>query len=125
MPSGNVGAVGTSQLPPKLQADHQEFVRALSGWVEGGAGDVRTLSLLTHFGLLVHDHAVRFGLISRGDRSSLFTRHVLDSLNPVSLFGRPPSTALDVGSGAGFPGIPLAIVWPSTTVTLIERREKK
>src|SRR6266849_3839230 len=122
MPSENVGAVGTSQLPAKLQADHQDFVRALSGWVEGGAGDVRTLSLLTHFGLLVHDHAVRFGLISKGDRSSLFTRHILDSLNPAALFTRVPSTAVDVGSGAGFPGIPLAVVWPSTIVTLVERR---
>jgi 16S rRNA (guanine527-N7)-methyltransferase len=50
---------------------------------------------------------------------------VLDSLNPVSLFVNPPRTALDVGSGAGFPGIPLAIVWPTTRWFLVESREKK
>jgi 16S rRNA (guanine527-N7)-methyltransferase len=118
-------AAGTPQLPPSLQADHREFVQALSGWMGPERADIHVLHLLTKFGLLVYEHANRLSLISKGDRSSLFTRHVLDSLNPVSLFDRPPASALDVGSGAGFPGIPLAVVWPSSTVTLLERREKK
>ena len=98
--------------------------RSPAGWGRERA-DIHVLHLLTKFGLLVHEHANRLSLISRGDRSSLFTRHVLDSLNPVSLFDRPPASALDVGSGAGFPGILLAVVWPSSTVTLLERREEK
>jgi len=125
MQSENVAAAGTPQLPPSLQADHREFVQALSGLAEPERIDIHVLQLLTKFGLLVHEHAIRLGLISKRDRSSLFTRHILDSLNPVSLFDRPPASALDVGSGAGFPGIPLAAVWPSATVTLLERREKK
>ena len=115
-------AAGTPQLPPSLQADHREFVQALSGLV---GVDIQVLHLLTKFGLLVHQHADRLSLVSKRDRSSLFTRHVLDSLNPVSLFDRPPVSALDVGSGAGFPGIPLAAVWPTAAVTLLERRERK
>lgn len=64
-------------------------------------------------------------MISDGDRSTVYTRHVLDSLNPIALFDTPPASALDIGSGAGFPGIPLAIAWPETTVVLLESREKK
>ncbi|HKW51638.1 MAG TPA: 16S rRNA (guanine(527)-N(7))-methyltransferase RsmG [Candidatus Eisenbacteria bacterium] len=125
MQSENVAAAGTPQLPPSLQADHREFVQALSGLVGPERVDIHVLHLLTKFGLLVHEHADRLGLISKRDRSTLFTRHVLDSLNPISLFDRPPASALDVGSGGGFPGIPLAAVWPSATVTLLERRERK
>lgn len=77
------------------------------------------------YGRLVHDSSASLALISDGDRSSVYTRHVLDSLNPLSLFKAPPASLLDVGSGAGFPGIPLAIVWPKTTVILLESREKK
>ena len=80
---------------------------------------------MTQFGILVHDHAGRSALIAKGDRPTLFTRHVLDSLNPLALFPSPPKSALDVGSGAGFPGIPLAICWPSTEVILLDSREKK
>jgi len=125
MQSENVAAAGTPQLPPSLQADHREFVQALSGMPGPERVDIHVLQLLTKFGLLVYEHADRLGLISKRDRSTLFTRHVLDSLNPISLFDRPPASVLDVGSGAGFPGIPLAAVWPSATVTLLERRERK
>lgn len=73
----------------------------------------------------MHDSSASLALISDGDRPSVYTRHVLDSLSPLSLFERPPASALDIGSGAGFPGIPLAIAWPTTTVVLLESREKK
>jgi 16S rRNA (guanine527-N7)-methyltransferase len=86
---------------------------------------IDALQLLTQFGLLVHEYAGRSALIAKGDRPTLLTRHVLDSLNPVALFPSPPKSALDVGSGAGFPGFPLAICWPSTEVYLLDSREKK
>lgn len=83
------------------------------------------MSLLAQFGALVHEQSNRLALVARGDRPILFTRHVLDSLNPIEVLSPPPASALDVGSGAGFPGIPLAIVWPQTSVTLLESRDKK
>ncbi|MGH7681304.1 MAG: 16S rRNA (guanine(527)-N(7))-methyltransferase RsmG [Candidatus Eiseniibacteriota bacterium] len=86
---------------------------------------IQNLQLLTRYGLLVDEFAKHLAIIAKGDRPEIFTRHVLDSLNPASLFADPPRTALDVGSGAGFPGIPLAIVWPTTRWFLVESREKK
>lgn len=51
-------------------------------------------------------------------------RHVLDSLVP-SIWLPDVGRALDVGSGAGFPGVPLAIVFPRLQVTLLESDRKK
>lgn len=60
-----------------------------------------------------------------GDR--LETRHVADSLLFAAPWrGRPaPETLIDLGSGVGLPGIPLALVWPSTAVTLVDRAGRR
>jgi 16S rRNA G527 N7-methylase RsmG len=53
-------------------------------------------------------------------------RLVLDALALGSVLPAvPPTSLVDLGSGAGFPGLPLAILWPSCTVTLVESRERK
>lgn len=57
----------------------------------------------------------------------LLTHHLLDSLAvvpPVAALG-PPAALLDVGSGGGLPGIPLAIALPATSVTLLDAVQKK
>jgi len=125
MPSASGGSGSVPSLPGKLQADHRRFTGAISPWLERLPLGLQNLQLLTRYGLLVDEFAGHLAIISKGDRPEIFTRHVLDSLNPVSLFGEPPRSALDVGSGAGFPGIPLAIVWPTTRWLLVESREKK
>lgn len=125
MPSGNGGGGSGPPLPPKLQADHRRFAGAIEPWLERLPLGLQNLQLLTRYGLLVEEWAGRLSIISKGDRGEIFTRHVLDSLNPISLFVAPPRTALDVGSGAGFPGVPLAIVWPTTQWYLVESRAKK
>lgn len=63
--------------------------------------------------------------MAKGDRARIYTRHILDSLSPLEILAPAPSSLLDVGSGAGFPGIPLAIAWNVTRVTLLESRGKK
>jgi 16S rRNA (guanine527-N7)-methyltransferase len=71
-----------------------------------------------------------FGLVSYRTRNELVVKHILDSLAPLSLLrerlaaDRPLHIA-DAGSGAGLPGIPLAIAAPQYRFTLIERGGKR
>ncbi len=52
-------------------------------------------------------------------------KHILDSLGAAPLLAPETTTLLDVGTGAGFPGLPLALVRPSLAVWLVEARAKK
>jgi len=67
----------------------------------------------------------RYGLVNaKGD--DLIRRHILDSLAGASAVAtKQPASLADVGSGAGLPGIPLAIMLPQVQVTLIERSGKR
>jgi 16S rRNA (guanine527-N7)-methyltransferase len=70
------------------------------------------------------------GLVGFKSREELIERHILDSLAPLGLLCRllkeaPAKALADLGSGAGLPGIPLAIALPSIRFTLIERMGKR
>jgi 16S rRNA (guanine527-N7)-methyltransferase len=84
--------------------------------------DEQAKRLAAHLDLL-DEWGARMNLTAIRDRSSQITKHVLDSLS-VRPFLRRERIA-DVGSGAGFPGIPLAIVEPHRHFTLIESTGKK
>jgi 16S rRNA (guanine527-N7)-methyltransferase len=73
---------------------------------------------------LLRDRAVPLGLISEGDRDRVWERHITDSLRALPCLPRRPVRILDVGSGAGLPGIPLAIGRPDCSVMLIEPRAR-
>lgn len=65
-------------------------------------------------------------VISRKDIGNLYERHVLHSLSIAKLIKFTPGTrVLDVGTGGGFPGIPLAILFPETRFHLIDSIGKK
>lgn len=68
----------------------------------------------------------RINVISRKDIDSLYLRHVLHSLGiaKVQAF-LPGSKVLDIGTGGGFPGIPLAILFPETEFLLVDSIGKK
>ena len=59
------------------------------------------------------------------DPAQMVTKHVLDALTYLPFWATPPKRMIDVGTGAGIPGIILAIMWPSTHVTLAESIAKK
>ncbi len=67
----------------------------------------------------------KYGLVNAtGD--TFIIKHILDSLAGVNeIRRRDPKTVADVGSGGGFPGIPLAIFFPDITFHLIERSGKR
>ncbi len=75
---------------------------------------------------LYHEWNEKINVISRKDIDALYTKHVLHSLGIAKIQSFEPGTfVLDVGTGGGFPGIPLAILFPETRFYLIDVIAKK
>ncbi len=75
---------------------------------------------------LYHDWNAKINVISRKDINELYTKHILHSLGIAKIIKFEPGTfVLDVGTGGGFPGIPLAILFPETRFLLIDVIAKK
>ncbi|MFH6970521.1 16S rRNA (guanine(527)-N(7))-methyltransferase RsmG [Flavobacterium petrolei] len=75
---------------------------------------------------LYHDWNEKINVISRKDIDALYTKHILHSLGIAKIINFEPGTyVLDVGTGGGFPGIPLAILFPETRFYLIDIIAKK
>ncbi|MCC6499222.1 MAG: 16S rRNA (guanine(527)-N(7))-methyltransferase RsmG [Anaerolineales bacterium] len=68
----------------------------------------------------------KFNLTAIRDAESIRTKHFLDSFSCVLAWKAvPPASLIDVGSGAGFPGLPLKILYPNLKLTLVESIGKK
>ncbi|WP_026712009.1 16S rRNA (guanine(527)-N(7))-methyltransferase RsmG [Flavobacterium filum] len=77
-------------------------------------------------GELYPEWNAKINVISRKDIDELYVKHVLHSLGIAKVMEfQPKSTVLDVGTGGGFPGIPLAILFPETRFYLIDVIAKK
>lgn len=78
-------------------------------------------------GSLYPEWNAKINVISRKDIDNLYERHVLHSLAIAAFLGpvAPGTTFMDMGSGGGFPGIPLAIMYPECSFHLVDRIAKK
>ncbi|MBF00844.1 16S rRNA (guanine(527)-N(7))-methyltransferase RsmG [Flavobacterium coralii] len=77
-------------------------------------------------GPLYSEWNAKINVISRKDIEELYTRHVLHSLGIAKVMPfKPGAKVMDVGTGGGFPGIPLAILFPETEFYLIDVIAKK
>ena len=83
--------------------------------------DVDTASAYAH---LLASRGVEWGLIGPREVDRIWERHVLNSV-AVSALVPEDATVVDVGSGAGLPGIPLAIARPDLRVTLLEPLQRR
>ena len=87
----------------------------------------RTVELLTRYIEEIELFNPAYGLVKVRDRRELIVKHILDSLAPLPILcGLHPSPRVaDVGSGAGLPGIPLAVCMGGADFTLVERMGRR
>ena len=85
--------------------------------------DDNQLSLLMRYVLLLQKWNQTYNLTAIEDTNEIISKHILDSLSVAEyLQGKK---IIDVGSGAGLPGIPLAIIYPDKQFTLLDSNAKK
>lgn len=84
------------------------------------------LNLLIRFAEQVLSWNSRINLLSRADARNIWISHILHSLSPLFTIEIPRGvTVLDLGSGGGFPGIPLAVVRSDLHITVLDSIRKK
>ena len=101
-----------------------EIAQLLAGAADMGVAlsEVQAGKLLDYLDLLQKWNKA-YNLTAVRERPAMLTQHLLDSLSIVPHL--PPGDLLDVGSGGGLPGIPLAILQPERSITLIDTVGKK
>lgn len=95
---------------------------------EGWTPEELSPAQLANLGLyedLLLNQAVPRGIVAASDSAHLRTRHILDSLRAVPHISPDAERIVDLGSGAGFPGLPVAVARPELEVTLTEPRQAR
>jgi 16S rRNA (guanine527-N7)-methyltransferase len=100
-----------------------EALRTQAGNI-GVALDPSQASRLIRFEELLVERAIPLGVVSRSDANRIRERHILDSLRAAPVV-EGSDVAADLGSGAGLPGLVVAITLPRLRMLLVERRPRR
>jgi 16S rRNA (guanine527-N7)-methyltransferase len=95
----------------------------LEGWHE--SLEPGQIDKLSRFEELLRLRAIPLGLLAKSDGDRLRERHVLDSLRALPCLPASEADVVDLGSGAGLPGIPLAIARPDLRFVLAEPKARR
>lgn len=107
-----------------LRADFQELLSLPE--ISSQAFPVQIQEQLFQYGKFLALRSAQLNLISQEDRPRLFTRHIFECLAPgLVSHARGSRFLVDIGTGGGLPGIPLAIVVPELRTLLVEPRQRK
>jgi 16S rRNA (guanine527-N7)-methyltransferase len=114
----------TKTLPNVFRRDVQKFRKLVQN--AGIVVSNETMLLLIEYISLVLNWNDKFNLVSSDDEPRIFTRHIFESLLLTKTADfNGTKKMLDIGSGAGFPAIPLKLWNPNLQITMIESRRKK
>ncbi len=111
----------------KLPVPAEKKLRDAMAWAFEGEDDVddALLDRFTAHALLVLEGNKRMNLTAITDPKEVAAKHYLDSWRITRFFPLLGRRILDVGSGAGFPGIPIALSEPNTNVTVLDSTKKR
>jgi 16S rRNA (guanine527-N7)-methyltransferase len=107
-----------------LEEDFRRFRDHLN--TSGPVLDQDSMARVREYGLAIARRSETLNLVARGDRTRLFTRHIRECLfSPLVGLASREGTLVDIGSGAGLPGVPLALACKELQVSLVESRLRK
>jgi 16S rRNA (guanine527-N7)-methyltransferase len=123
---GSGGGRPRSQGPVsrETRTTEPESLLAAAGRIGVDLSD-EACSRLERFEELLRERALPTGLVAPADAGRLRDRHILDSLRAVAVVVPGDARAFDIGSGAGLPGVVVAIACPSLHVVLVEPRRAR
>ncbi len=117
----SAGGVSGGRGLPWPGMENSDIARRAAAWA-GHDLDAGQVALLETYADWLRDEAVPAGGLGPRESERLWSRHVADSLTFAAAWrAEPPPELLDVGSGVGLPGIPLAVLWPTTMMTVLDR----
>jgi 16S rRNA (guanine527-N7)-methyltransferase len=109
------------ELDPRLRKEIVAELRA----IDAPETLVTLADSIAHYVSLVASWARRMNLTGLRDPAEIARRFVFPVFQWARLLPVQPQTIVDIGSGAGFPGIPLAMMFPEAEVLLVEARERR